>query len=140
MWEYSHMKQKMVNKCYPPLIIYFLQTKCCKFWQRIFSGHSHKNQTCLTAGTLAFYLFELPPFSFKVKYEGFGSDWKVAIFFVLLVFIPILFRQGSPTVCEFSVSRHFFKTNVTLSVAELILYSKKHKIVVIFYQIFWINI
>ena len=27
--------------------------------------------------------------------------------------------------CEFSASRHFFKTNVTQSVAELILYSKK---------------
>ena len=36
-----------------------------------------------------------------------------------------LFNQGSPSMCEFSVSRHFLKTNVTKSVAELILYSQK---------------
>ena len=31
--------------------------------------------------------------------------------------------QGSERMCVFSVSRHFFKTNVTQSIAELILYS-----------------
>ena len=43
--------------------------------------------------------------------------------------------HGSVTMCVFSVSRHFFKTNVTQSIAELILYSQKHEIVAIFYRI-----
>ena len=79
-----------------------LSTKCFRFWQRNFSGHSYKNQTCLTAGTLeAFYLFELPPFSFKVKYEGFGSDWKSVFRLVLLlVFFPILFRWRRQWNCD----------------------------------------
>ena len=34
-------------------------------------------------------------------------------------------NHGSATMRVFSVSRHFFKTNVTQSVAELILYSQK---------------
>ena len=34
-------------------------------------------------------------------------------------------KHGSATMRVFSVSRHFFKTNVTESVAELILYSQK---------------
>ena len=34
-------------------------------------------------------------------------------------------KHGSATMRVFSVSRHFFKTNVTQSVAELILYSQK---------------
>ena len=42
--------------------------------------------------------------------------------------------QGSPRMCEFSAFRHFFKTNVAQSVAELILYSQKTRNVVIFYK------
>ena len=34
--------------------------------------------------------------------------------------------QGVPSVREFSASRHFFKTNVAQSIAELILYSQKN--------------
>ena len=44
-------------------------------------------------------------------------------------------RQGSQSMCEFSAFRHFFKTNVAQSVAELILYSQKAQYVVIFYKI-----
>ena len=44
-------------------------------------------------------------------------------------------EQGLPSVCEFSAFRHFFKTNVAQSVAELVLYTQKTRNVVIFYQI-----
>ena len=36
-----------------------------------------------------------------------------------------LSKQGDPSGCEFSASRHFFKTNVAQSVAELVLCSQK---------------
>ena len=44
-------------------------------------------------------------------------------------------HQGLPSVCEFSAFRHFFKTSVAQSVAELVLSSQKTQNVVIFYQI-----
>ena len=43
--------------------------------------------------------------------------------------------QGSPSMCEFSAFRHFFKTNVAQSVAELILYSQKTRNMDIFNKI-----
>ena len=44
---------------------------------------------------------------------------------ILQVHLSMSGMQGSPSVCEFSVSRYFFKTNVIQSFAELILYSQK---------------
>ena len=52
--------------------------------------------------------------------------------------MPICFlysSQGLPSVCEFSAFRHFFKTNVAQSVAELIIYLQKTQNTVIFYKI-----
>ena len=34
--------------------------------------------------------------------------------------------QGLPSECEFSAFRHFFKTSMAQSVAELVLYSQKN--------------
>ena len=57
--------------------------------------------------------------AFKHIYPNIYNFWKT--------FINWLFVRNHRTsvMREFSASRHFFKTNVTQSVAELILYSQK---------------
>ena len=102
VWLQEPSRKNHFNMKHPVKI--FLDYK--KFFRQIGVGHQTVSLlwTARAAGDSTGYL---------LSGTTFGSSWMDSS------------RQGVPNVREFSASRHFFKTNVTQSVAEFKLYSQK---------------